>query len=86
MSTLAQLQIDLQKKNKRIGDLIASAGNMPMAELFNTACEAHMITSQLCIEINRLIAPSFLALPVTGEHTQGMTDLTDRRWEANCDL
>lgn len=81
MTALAKLQIDLVKVNKRISDLIAPAGNMPLAELFNTACEAHMITSQLCIAIDKLIIPSFTALPITGEHTQRMADLTDKRWE-----
>ncbi|MES2586961.1 MAG: hypothetical protein V4536_08590 [Pseudomonadota bacterium] len=81
MSTLAQLQINLYESAKRIGDLISPAGNMNKPELFNTACKAHAITSQICIEIDRLIIPSFLDLPATGERAEELKQLTDKRWE-----
>lgn len=59
MTQLAQLQIDLDKVSKRIARLIANSGNINKAELFNTACEAHAITSQLCIEADRIISPQY---------------------------
>jgi hypothetical protein len=60
MSKLAQLQIDLANVTRRIEQLLSSAGNTNKTLLFNTACEAHAITSQLCIEVDRLIAPSYV--------------------------
>jgi len=81
MSLLAKLSIDLQKANKRIQDLQASAGNMDKKKLIIAWYEAKKLTKQGHKASRKLITPSFLALPVTGEHTQGMTDLTDKRWE-----
>lgn len=59
MSKLAQLQIDLTNISKRIAGLLSNAGNTRKDLLFNTACEAHAITSQLCIEIDKMISPDY---------------------------
>lgn len=32
--------------------------------------------------MDELIVPSFTELPITGEATQAMSELTDRRWES----
>ena len=57
---ITQQALDLEKANKKIMDLLKNAGSTDYAELFNTACEAHAITSQLCIEIDKAITPSFV--------------------------
>lgn len=59
MAKLAQLQIDLNNVSKKLADLLANAGNPKKDLLFNTACQAHAITSQLCIEIDKMIAPDY---------------------------
>jgi len=80
MSLLAQLQIDVKDEANYLSALLAPAGNQNSIEILNTFKRIKRIAKE-GIKASKLIIPLFTALPATGEHTQGMTDLTDKRWE-----
>lgn len=80
MSHLAELQIEFKSEANYLSALLAPAGNQNSIEILNAFKRIKRIAKE-GIKASKLIIPSFLALPITGEHTQRMTDLTDKRWE-----
>jgi len=81
MSMQAELHIELFEEAKQLAELLKSAGNQNNKQILKAWKRIKWVSKEGIVATKDLIIPSFLALPITGEHTQGMTDLTDKRWE-----
>lgn len=80
MSEIAKLSIDLTRAIKRIQGLQASAGNIDKEELLSAWSVVRTIGKR-GFKATKLIIPSFLDLPATGERAEELKQLTDKRWE-----